>query len=44
LRNILLAYRDISGNVNLEDPLLLGENLIFIGITGIKDPLRSGVP
>lgn len=45
LRTILLCYREISKEESEnEHPENLEENLIVIGITGIKDPLKETVP
>ena len=49
LKPIILAYREISANIQIhsfedytEDSL--ENNLIFIALVGIKDPLRDDVP
>ncbi|EFC49956.1 predicted protein [Naegleria gruberi] len=56
LRTICLAYRDVNPEVDFSsreeettyldnlDPVSLEENLICIGVVGIKDPLRPEVP
>lgn len=43
LRTIGLAYRILDNTPDLEDEAP-AEKLIFIGITGIKDPVRPNVP
>lgn len=46
LRTLLLCYREVredelKGNYNPED---LEKDLIVIGLSGIKDPLKNGIP
>jgi P-type E1-E2 ATPase len=45
LRNILLTYREVTseGEKDLA-PEEVEKNLIVIGMVGIKDPLRDGIP
>ena len=50
LRCIGLAYRDIPAGFDIEgkdeegNPIVESSDLILIGITGIKDPIRPEVP
>ena len=45
LRTLLLAYKDLK-DINYEtlDDEFLEDDLILIGIAGIKDPLREEIP
>ena len=42
MRTITLAYRDFPKNTKLED--IVEENLVFVAVIGIEDPLRAKVP
>jgi len=42
MRTITLAYRDFPKNTKLED--IVEENLVFVAVIGIEDPLRAEVP
>jgi len=49
LKPIVLAYREINANIQIHSfeeytADLLENNLIFIALVGIKDPLRDDVP
>jgi Ca2+ transporting ATPase len=45
LRTILLCYQELSKDiVNTPDPEKLERDLIVLGLTGIKDPLKESVP
>eukprot|EP01111_Echinosteliopsis_oligospora_P005677 TRINITY_DN191_c0_g1_i4.p1 TRINITY_DN191_c0_g1~~TRINITY_DN191_c0_g1_i4.p1 ORF type:complete len:737 (-),score=213.28 TRINITY_DN191_c0_g1_i4:677-2887(-) len=44
LRTIGLAYKDIESEANWEEEDSVVSDLVFIGIAGIKDPLRKEVP
>ena len=43
LRTIAIAYKDIDVNVDIDEASLLS-SLNLIGIFGIEDPVRNGVP
>jgi len=42
MRTLGLAYRDFPASIKTED--IVESDLIFVGIVGIEDPLRSEVP
>jgi len=50
LRTIGIAYRDLPSGFDIEgtdeagEPLVESNDLVLIGITGIKDPIRPEVP
>lgn len=49
LKSVVLAYRDVNTNIQVQDfatwsEELLENNLTFISLIGIKDPLRDDVP
>ncbi len=41
---MLLAYREVEGCDENEDVERIANDLIFIGMVGIKDPLRDEIP
>ena len=45
LRCLLLCYKEITyEEARTDDPEKLEENLVVVGVAGIKDPLKESVP
>ncbi|ORY05891.1 calcium-translocating P-type ATPase [Basidiobolus meristosporus CBS 931.73] len=44
LRTIGFAYKDFDDLDNVEDEVALEQDMTWIGVVGIEDPLRPGVP
>jgi len=44
LRTILLAYKELDGAPDSEDPEDYESDLVIIAMVGIKDPLRDEIP
>ena len=45
MRTLLLCYRELSSaEARTDEPEKLENNLIVVGVAGIKDPLKDAIP